>query len=110
MSNELLEQYLFLTDAECKEFNRKLWMINPNSHEHVIPHTNNSTETESGDIYYGNGVYYVSHHKYGIESTGHFILSWFLPGKLERYNVLETAIKSPAGREKILNLKYTYCE
>jgi hypothetical protein len=197
MSNKLLEQYLFLTDAERKEFNRKLWMINPNSHEHAIPHTNNSTETESGDIYYGNGIYYVSHHKYGIESTGHFILSWFLPGKvdherknqvalfelerspryscealihqydeelhyyefvadrivhfnslepvrefkvsnggyyaetdnyiillpdnlkfsrelmedeLDPYNVLETAIKSSAGREKILNLKYTYCE
>jgi hypothetical protein len=197
MSDELFEQYLFLTDTERKEFIRKLWVVNPNSHEHAAPCTNNSTETESGDIYYGDDIYYVSHHKYGIESTGYYILSWFLPGKvdherknqvalfeLERspryscgelihqydeemhyyefiadrivhfnspepirefkvgnggyyaetdnyiillpddlrfsrelmedgqdpYDVLETAIKTVSRREKILNLKYTYCE
>lgn len=89
MSNELLEHYLSSTNIERKEFVRKLWLINPNGYEYAIPHTNNSTETETGNIYCGDGIYYVSHHKYGIESTGHYILSWFLPGKVEKYDGYE---------------------
>ena len=89
MADELLERYFGLTDREREEFNRKFWMIAPNNSEHCTHRINHSTQTESGDIYYGNGVYYLSHHKYGIESTGYYILSWFLPGNIENFDGYE---------------------
>lgn len=83
MVNEVLWSYLALNEKEKQKFNNKYWLINPNNSDFSAPQTNQLIQTASGDILYGNNVFYLRD-KHGVRSTRRYDQIWHVEGVSEQ--------------------------